>query len=433
MEEGCSMGPGAAESAIIETIARERDELAELAIGLSGLPDRSGFERPVAEAVQSWLTASGIPTELQPISGTSANVVGRLRGTDGPVPLLILSSHLDTEGATPSGDDAELRRLRGAWQDGDLLVGKGLVNDKTQLAAMLVALRALARCEPPLARGVDFLGTAQECGAPLDPSVPLRRDEGPQMSEGFGARWALDHGIAASYALVGEPTGFAICGAQAGYLRVRITVPGTIPYTPFIERGEDPLATPNPLERAAQVVTRLVDWAHGYERRERVQFPGGTVVPKAQIHDIRRAAPLFTQADDPVDVYLDIRTAPGRDDVALIEELGDVASGPGYRCTLTPYDRRRGFVARGAEPLTSALERAHRAVFGPPPPVPQPPQVSMWQDTNAFNEVGIPSVSYGIAPRPEPFTRERYRGAHVDDLLRLAQVYALAALDLCRA
>ena len=55
----------------------------------------------------------------------------------------------------------------------------------------------------------------------------------------------------------------------------------------------------------------------------------------------------------------------------------------------------------------------------------------MWHDTNAFNAAGIPAVSYGIAPRPEAYTRERIRSATVDDLVRLAQVYAMAAIQLC--
>jgi hypothetical protein len=81
--------------------------------------------------------------------------------------------------------------------------------------------------------------------------------------------------------------------------------------------------------------------------------------------------------------------------------------------------------------VTAALVRAHRVVFGEEPPTPRPPQVSMWHDTNAFNARGIPAISYGIATRPEPYTRERVRSANVDDLVRLAQVYALTALDLC--
>jgi acetylornithine deacetylase/succinyl-diaminopimelate desuccinylase-like protein len=241
----------------------------------------------------------------------------------------------------------------------------------------------------------------------------------------------VERGLRGRLALVGEPTGFAICGAQAGYLRVRIAVPGFVPYTPFIERGDGPLNTPNSFERAGHVVVRLIEWSTAYERRERFPFPGGTVAPKAQVQEIRRTAPLFTQAGDECDVYLDIRTAPGRDEGELLGELASALDGLGFVCELTPYDRATGYVAVGADALTAALERAHRVVLGEPPRTPRDPQVSMWHDTNAFNEAGIPAVSYGIQPQPEPWTRERFRSARIDDLVRLAQVYALTALDVC--
>ncbi len=416
--------------ALVAALSAEAEELAELTLALSRLPDRSGYELPVAEAVATWLTATGIPAELQSISATSANVLARLGPDRGALPGLLLSSHLDTEGAVPGGSDEERRRLRGAWRDGDLLIGKGLVNDRTQLAAMLVALRALVRHDAPLREQILFVGTAQECGAPLDPTVPPRRDEGPHMAEGFGARWAIERGARARFALIGEPTGFAISGAQAGYLRVRITIPGFIPYTPFLERGDGVFDTPNPLERSAEVVARLVRWARTYEQRERLDFWGGTVAPKAQVHDIRRTAPLFTEADDTCDVFVDIRTAPGRDDDALLEELGQLLEDLPFRCGIQPYDRERGYVAQGAEPLVAAVEEAHQRIFGQPSPRPRDAQVSMWHDSNAFNAAGIPAVSYGIAPQAESFTRERFRSARIDDLVRLAQVYALAALDL---
>jgi acetylornithine deacetylase/succinyl-diaminopimelate desuccinylase-like protein len=251
------------------------------------------------------------------------------------------------------------------------------------------------------------------------------------MEEGNGARFALERGARARYALVGEPTGFAISGAQAGYLRVRVTIPGFVPYTPFIERADGPFGSPNPFERAGPVIDRLTEWARDYERRERLEFWGGTVAPKAQIQDIRRVAPLFTQLDDRCDIYVDIRTAPGRDEPSLLAELGSVLAEVGDGCEITPYDRAAGHIAVGAEPLVAAVEAAHGAIFGEPTRPPRDAQVSMWHDTNAFNAVGIPAISYGIAPRPEPWTRERIRSAKVDDLVRLAQVYALTILGMC--
>jgi acetylornithine deacetylase/succinyl-diaminopimelate desuccinylase-like protein len=308
-------------------------------------------------------------------------------------------------------------------------VGKGLVNNRAQVAAMMVAVRALHRVAAPDG-GVLFLGTAQETGAPVETLADPARDTGPHSSEGHGARRAIAAGIRGRQALIGEPTGFAISRAQAGYLRVRVEVPGFIPYTPFIERGDDPLATPNSIERAAHVVNRIVRWAKQYERRERFDFPGGTMIPRAQVQDIRRPGILFTEADDPCDVYVDIRTAPGRDDRALLDDLERSLEDLAFQCTLTVYDRARGHVAAGSDRLTAAVETAHRRVFGELPGTPRPAQVSMWHDSNAFNEAGIPAVSYGVAPRPEPYTRERIRATTADDLVRLATVYALTAFDV---
>src|SRR5690606_17503642 len=113
----------------------------------------------------------------------------------------------------------------------------------------------------------------------------------------------------------------------AGYLRVRVTVPGFIPYTPFVDRGDDPLATDNPYERAARVIARIADWAREYERREELPFWGGTIVPRAQIQEVRAVHPLYTELDDPCDVYVDIRTRPGRDDASLLAELRDALDG----------------------------------------------------------------------------------------------------------
>ena len=177
----------AAGGRVRESIERDSEELAELALSLSALPDLSGDEVAVAEAVAAWFRAAGIDATLQPLTPTSANVIARIGPDDGSVPTLMLSSHLDTEGSLPEGDEAERRRLRGAWREGDLLVGKGLVNDKTQLAAMLVAIRAVHRLGRPLAGGLLFLGTAQECGAPVQVPERLGPRRGPAHGRGIGS------------------------------------------------------------------------------------------------------------------------------------------------------------------------------------------------------------------------------------------------------
>jgi acetylornithine deacetylase/succinyl-diaminopimelate desuccinylase-like protein len=88
---------------------------------------------------------------------------------------------------------------------------------------------------------------------------------------------------------------------------------------------------------------------------------------------------------------------------------------------------RRGYEARGAEPLIEAVTRAHLATFSAAPPEPPAPTCSMWRDVNSFNELGIPAITYG--PRSE---RHAFRKSlTIDSLYNAAVVYARTMLDLC--
>ena len=51
----------------------------------------------------------------------------------------------------------------------------------------------------------------------------------------------------------------------------------------------------------------------------------------------------------------------------------------------------------------------------------------MWRDTNAFNELGIPAISY--APRAQ--SHAQTKSFKVKDLTDAALVYARIAMDLC--
>jgi hypothetical protein len=51
----------------------------------------------------------------------------------------------------------------------------------------------------------------------------------------------------------------------------------------------------------------------------------------------------------------------------------------------------------------------------------------MWRDTNAFNELGIPAISY--APRAQ--SHATTKSFKVKDLTDAALVYARMAIDLC--
>ena len=146
-------------------------------------------------------------------------------------------------------------------------------------------------------------GVAQETSAPFDADPPFETWSGvgpriSQIREGFGCRWLVEHGIVADYALVGEITDFTVSVAQAGYLRLRIAVPGSVGYTPALMRGPESTGSPNPFERAGHVIVAIEQWARSYEQECRHEFWGGTIIPKAQIYEIQSSGPAWTEAND---------------------------------------------------------------------------------------------------------------------------------------
>ena len=424
---------------VLDIVGNDRQDLIDLCLKLGNLPDLAGHERPVAEAVVEWFHSAGIDARLQSISDESANAIGVLPGTGdraGGGRSLILNAHMDTEGGLPAGGPEERRRLRGTWQEGDMLIGKGLVNDKAQLCAQMIAARAIKKAGITLKGDLIVTGVAQETGSPVDDASPWSvRDPmaGPHTREGYGTRWLIDRGVVADYALVGEAEGsdFGLDTAQAGYVRLRIAVRGRMPYTPFIHRGPTLADNPNPHEKAAHVVVALEEWAKRYQEKETLEYWGGTIIPTAQVHEIRSSGVPFTEVDDYCYVYVDIRTVPGRSPLDIRHEIQDLVDGLGIDCEVTPYDYNRGYIAENAEPLIEAVRSAHLRVLGSELQPPAPPFVSMWRDMNAFNEAGIPSLSYGPPARSEPYTMEGYRGVLTADLVEVAKVFALTAVTIC--
>ncbi len=213
---------------VLEIIDEDEQDLKELCLRLGNARDYAGQELEVGEAVVQWLREADVEAHLQFISETSVNAIGVLRGSgdrEGGGRSLILNAHMDTQGSVPSGGEEAERRLRGAWADEGLLYGGGLANDKAQLGAELIAIRSLRKAEISLKESLYVTGVAQETSAP-----PLDGDKierwsgiGPRMSqvrEGHGARWLIEHGVVADFALVGEVTDFKLSLGQAGYLRL---------------------------------------------------------------------------------------------------------------------------------------------------------------------------------------------------------------------
>lgn len=410
---------------IANAIAGQKNDLLDLCLRLGNTPSFHARERQLGEAVLQWLASAGIKGELQRITSESANAVATLRGGGGGRSL-IWNAHMDTgPGPGPEATDEE-RKIETAWIDGDMLFGKGLINDKAQLCAFMIAMRAIKQSGIRLKGDLTLTAVAFETGAPS-----VDEQQGIVFpGEGFGTKWVVDRGVVADYALVGETSGFGIVQAECGAGWYKVRVKGREVYTPRLERGDSVWENPNAFVKAVPVITAIETWAVAYEKRETLRFAGGTIIPKAQIVQVRGGGPV-DRASPFCDVFIDVRLAPGKNPNDIKKEIEALLEPLRIDCAVSLFQYSRGYIARSAEPLIGAIADAHRYIFNAAPPEPPAAETSMWRDLNVFNEVGIPSVCYGPPRQRELLSGAGNRAMKIADLVAATQVYALTALNLC--
>ena len=410
---------------LLELIEKDRAELVDLCLRLGNTPSPHARERRVGEAVIDWLNKNGIVAFLQFITEESVNAVGVIPGS-GDGTSLIFNAHMDTGPELPPDASEAQRKIEGAWAEGDLIFGKGVINDKAQLCAFMIAARAIKRSGFRLKGDLTITGVAFETGSPsVDECQGIN-----YPGEGFGTKWLVDRGVTADYALVGETSGFGVVKAECGAVWLKIRVKGREIYTPRLERGSSLKEHPNAFLKTAHLLLALEEWAIKYEQRERHEFPGGTIIPKAQVIEVRGEGGV-TRPSPHCDVYIDVRLVPGKKPLTIKQEIERLVRALNIDCDVSVFQYSRGYIAKNAELLISAIEEAHRYVFGTEPPAPPSAEVSMWRDLNVFNEVGIPSVCYGPPRQREAMSGAQNRAMKISDLIAATKVYALTALALC--
>jgi acetylornithine deacetylase/succinyl-diaminopimelate desuccinylase-like protein len=412
-----------------DVVARiDRDEVVQLALSLGNIDSPTGSEGPAGQFVFDWLASNGFTPQKYALTEDRFNVAARLDGTGGGFSL-IYNAHLDTTlrpDAIWSALDPHDPLYHSAWVDGDEIYGDGVVNDKGPMAAFLIAARAIKDAGYPLKGDLVVSAVAGEISR-----EPIEEWQGPAyLSKDLGARFMVTHGVVADFALVAEGTGFGIVGIEPGKAHFKVTVQTDTPryYTPYLPRPTGMADAPNAIVRTAAVIEAFERWAYAYQQANTYRGDNGTIVPKASINAIRSGYPFnLTSAPQLCSFYVDTRILPGANPMDLRDELRTVLREVGVVGTVELFLYRPGFEATGAERLIETVRRCHDQVFDTPPAIVGEPVTSMWRDTNAFNELGIPAISY--APRSTSHaTRKAFK---VKDLQDAAVAYARIAMDLC--
>ena len=406
----------------------DRDELVRFALEICNIDSAVGHEGEVGEHLYTWMRQQGFGPRKIGLLRDRFNVLGTLPGTSGGLSL-IFNSHMDT--AVPREPDLVHTDpthpvYHSAWQEGDLLVGEGICNDKGPMAAFLIAAKAIRSSGHRLKGDLLLSAAVTETGGEPCDEPPGTFVE----SKEIGARFLITHGGVADYALVAEGTGFGLVWVEAGEFWYKLTLQSNQPpfYTPYLPERTTPAASPNMIVAAAAAIEAIEKWAAAYQKRNVYRSPGGTVVPKVQIGGIRGGSaqrPIL--APQLCHLYIDVRSVPGQDPLATKAELGKVVSDIGLANTVELYSFRPGFEARNIDRFADAVRRAHRATFGEDPKPAQVETSSMWRDINAFNEVGIPALTYG----PRSASHSFKRALSIDSLYQAACAYARIAVEVC--
>lgn len=217
---------------------------------------------------------------------------------------------------------------------------------------------------------------------------------------------------------------------EPGKAHFKVTVYTDTPryYTPYLPRPTGMADAPNAIVRAAAVIEAFERWAYDYQVRHTYEGPYGRIVPKASVNAIRAGYPFgLTSAPQLCSFYVDTRILPGANPMDLRDQLRGVLAEVGVEGDVELFLYRPGFEVKGAERLIETVRRCHDQVFDAPPVIVADPVTSMWRDTNAFNELGIPAISY--APRSASHAAKK--SFKVKDLQAAAVVYARIAMDLC--
>ena len=409
----------------------DRDELIKVALDLGNIDSPTGREGPVADYVQDWLRREGFDARKVGLYPDRPNVLATLPGS-GNGRSLCFNSHMDTAvhheewWATRNASDPI---FHSAWREDDMLVGNGIVNDKGPMATWLMAAKAIKDSGVKLKGDLVLMAVVGEIGVePVDEFQPPE-----YIAKEAGTRYAITHGGVADYALVAEGTDFGIVGVEAGKAFFKITVFGNdYPiYTPYIPRPSTIENNPNAIVRMTKLIQRIEEWALEYENKYRYECAGGIVQPKINIGAIRGGVPWkITKTVQQCAIYLDVRITPVQEPLDIREELRR----PHQRCRARPAKSSSMPIGPASRPTRKKPSRSGARSHGPTARSwarsrtrLRCPASSMWRDVNCFNEMRIPSLTYG----PGVSSGGGKYAMKIENMILGTKLYAQTAIELC--
>jgi succinyl-diaminopimelate desuccinylase len=275
-------------------------ELVELLQALVRIPspNPAGDTRTIAAYIAQWMREIGADVkQLAPEAKPEAVSVVATIGTGSPV--VMLHAHIDT--VPIAADEAQHWHVDpyAAVIENGRVYGKGSVDDKAPLAAMMMTMRHRAQAG---GRGTVVLVAAAE----------------EEVGGRLGTYWLAQNGHLplCDFIIVGEQTGNQVATAHKGVVRATVRASGKSVHATNPDRGI------NAITAMARAVLALQQYHEDLSKR--VHPIVG--VPTCNVGVIQGGSTANAVPDSCV-VYLDRRMIPGEDPQIVQQELTDVIAG----------------------------------------------------------------------------------------------------------
>jgi acetylornithine deacetylase len=411
----------------------DEDFIVQFAMALTDVYSPTGAEKAASELVFQKMRSMGLKSRLQEISETRANALGELVGTGGGYTLMF-NGHMDIsytekEVYVPGGDHTSFQQSAGSTGfsrdpsriEGRWIIGNGIRNMKSAMAAYLGAVQAIQKAQVPLKGDILVAAVAGE--------IEKARIDDFQGSwldgYGLGSKHLVTHGGIADMAVIGEPSFLKISRGNMGAVWAKIGIRGDYTHTAWCDE------VVNPIFRMMKVIEALQKWIPDYQGR--YSYLGAK--PQVNMSAIQGGWPWrLSRTPGYCYLYVDVRIIPGQHPITVKEELAGIIreqrqKDPDMDIDFEILVTDPATVIDEDEAIVASVKKAHAEVFGKPPEEYFDIPVS---DAIHLNRYGVPSLTYGPAGRAYPGKAGfSYGSQNIDDLIECTKVYALTALDIC--
>jgi len=401
---------------LLEAVWRriDREDLAHLVQELVRIPsvyrpeEAGGNEERVAGFVADYLERAGFEVHVEEAAPGRPNVWAVWEG-GGSGNTLLFEAHTDvvTEGRAGDWEHAPFA----AERVGDRIYGRGSCDTKGNLAAAVVAVKAIKDS------GVPFPGRLILCH-PVD-------EEG--MMAGIKSFIERGHAGKVDGAVICEPEENQLCIKQKGALRVAVTFRGRMAH------GAMPRSGVNPVTRAARFVVAVEELEREeMERHGEDPFLGYPSLTPTILMGPDCGEPQINVIPASAYVALDIRTVPAQSHEELVRRIEQRLSkleseDPDFDADLEVIEERPPTETPMEDPLVRAMSAAYRELTGDEPRYNGVPGAT--DGTYLSTWAGVPIVTTGAGEREIPHHRDEW--VSVDELLTTCKLYAATAMHFC--